>query len=66
MPIFEYKCSDCDNKFEELSMSSDETVNCPECNSGRVEKLLSTFAASTNSQSYQAPCGAASCGSGFS
>lgn len=67
MPIFEYKCSNCDTKFEELVSSSTATVICPQCKSDAVEKLLSTFAASSSSQSSGgAPsCGGGGCGSGF-
>ena len=33
MPLFEYKCSDCNAKFEILHKSSvnQEDVFCPEC-----------------------------------
>jgi putative FmdB family regulatory protein len=64
MPLFEFKCADCGHKFEELVMGS-KAINCPECKSADVEKLLSTFAASTSSNSSSASCGAPSCGSGF-
>ncbi len=60
MPLYEYKCSDCDAKFEELSMRSDDVVVCPKCESENVMRLLSTFAASGGSSTPSAP----SCGSG--
>ncbi|MEW6411221.1 MAG: zinc ribbon domain-containing protein [Candidatus Zixiibacteriota bacterium] len=66
MPLFEYKCSDCGSKFEEL-VSSDTKVECPKCGSENVTKLLSTFSASGGSSSSSSlPCGQKSCGSGFS
>ena len=44
MPIFEYACRACDHRFEELVSSSGGTiVACPECTSGDVQKLFSTF-----------------------
>ncbi|MBN2069884.1 MAG: zinc ribbon domain-containing protein [Candidatus Krumholzibacteriota bacterium] len=43
MPIFEYKCSDCEKEFEELVISDRTSVNCPSCGSGRIEKLFSAF-----------------------
>ena len=48
MPIFEYKCKQCNNKFEVLHKSSvnQEEVNCPKCNSTENKKLLSSFSAS--------------------
>ncbi|NLS45527.1 MAG: zinc ribbon domain-containing protein [Firmicutes bacterium] len=45
MPIFEFKCRECDNKFEELLQSSDiSRVTCPNCGSGEIKRLISTFA----------------------
>lgn len=46
MPIFEYQCKQCNNHFEELVFSSQETPLCPSCGGGRVEKQLSTFGVS--------------------
>ncbi|OGU33062.1 MAG: hypothetical protein A2057_11090 [Ignavibacteria bacterium GWA2_35_9] len=53
MPLFEYKCSGCENRFEVLHKSSAnlEKVECPECHSVEVKKLLSTFSASGFSKS---------------
>ena len=47
MPIYEYKCSDCDNEFEELVFSQDELPPCPKCQSEKVEKLMSACAVQT-------------------
>ena len=53
MPIFEYKCSECDSKFEILTKNNDDNkIICPECDSSKVKKLFSTFIASTGSVSY--------------
>ncbi|WP_018125963.1 FmdB family zinc ribbon protein [Desulfovibrio oxyclinae] len=41
MPIYEYKCKDCENEFEELVFSHDECPPCPACKSGATEKLIS-------------------------
>ncbi|MDO8589221.1 MAG: zinc ribbon domain-containing protein [Armatimonadota bacterium] len=44
MPIYEFKCKDCDNKFELLcSMGGGGDASCPDCGSGEVSRLLSTF-----------------------
>lgn len=40
MPIFEYKCPDCGNEFEELVFGS-KVPACPECGAGNSEKLMS-------------------------
>ena len=48
MPVFEYKCKDCGWEFEELVYGNQE-VHCPECDSDKTEKKISTFAANTSS-----------------
>ncbi|MBD3257775.1 zinc ribbon domain-containing protein [candidate division GN15 bacterium] len=65
MPIFEYKCNDCDETFEELVSSKDSAVPCPKCGSSNTHKLLSVFAASGGSWSAAPSCGGGGCGSGF-
>jgi putative FmdB family regulatory protein len=63
MPLFEYTCKKCDHQFETLVMGSTKPV-CPKCNSAKLEKMLSTFAVSSNGgtdpQSTMGACG--SCG----
>ncbi|MEY2532773.1 MAG: hypothetical protein QOF29_683 [bacterium] len=44
MPIYEYRCTACSERFDELVRNSDTTVACPECGGAEVERLLSTFA----------------------
>lgn len=41
MPIFEYECCKCCEKFERLIFRSDEPINCPKCDSGDVQKVMS-------------------------
>ena len=50
MPIYEYTCKKCENKFEKLvrSMSSTEAILCPECGSKQTERELSVFAVSAD------------------
>ena len=66
MPIFEYKCSACNNKFEYLHKSStiQEEVLCPVCNSNKNRKLFSSFSASMKSEanSSSGECGTGNCG----
>lgn len=40
MPLYEYACHECDHTFETLVMG-EEKVECPECRSADLEKLLS-------------------------
>lgn len=42
MPIFEFECRDCSNRFEELSKGQ-EKISCPQCNSCNLKKLISAF-----------------------
>jgi len=41
MPIYEYKCSGCDNIFEKLVFSQNEHVSCPVCGNENAERVLS-------------------------
>lgn len=62
MPIFEYRCQQCEKEFETL-VRGKEKPECPSCNSRKLEKLLSSFAAMTGgsrpsaSESMAAGCG---------
>lgn len=40
MPIYEYRCKSCDHGFE-LLIRGEMTPQCPACESGEVDKLLS-------------------------
>jgi putative FmdB family regulatory protein len=44
MPIYEYRCLDCDHEFERMQKFSDPPLKtCPSCD-GRVQKLISRSA----------------------
>ncbi|MBD3170534.1 MAG: zinc ribbon domain-containing protein [candidate division Zixibacteria bacterium] len=44
MPIYEYNCSTCRYKFEELvSANNSNNIECPQCKSSHTEKLISAF-----------------------
>ena len=60
MPIFEYQCKDCSNKYEiyHKSLSSSEKIECPSCGSENSKKLFSSFAASIE------PAAGGSCSTG--
>lgn len=46
MPLFEFICKKCGNKFEKIVFSIDnEKILCPVCGSAEVEKQFSSFAA---------------------
>jgi len=50
MPIFEYRCYDCNSTFELLTNNNnnDNHVVCPECKSSNNKKLFSAFSTSQN------------------
>ena len=43
MPIYEFKCSKCEEFFEIIVMGSgdDKVIGCPECNSKEFERVVS-------------------------
>ena len=47
MPLYEYRCEKCGTSFEMLRriQDADRDVECPQCKSEQVERLLSAFAA---------------------
>ena len=51
MPIFEYVCEDCGNKFEKLVRrpGADEVL-CPSCGQSHLEQQFSSFAAHASSR----------------
>jgi len=40
MPIYEYRCAECDQTFERL-VRGDARVACPACESGKVTRIIS-------------------------
>jgi putative FmdB family regulatory protein len=69
MPIYEYVCQDCGEKYEKLVRSSVVKVEviCPTCGSDRAEKALSMFGApgsttKSNSVVNKLQASASSCG----
>ncbi len=46
MPIYEYTCTACNAKFDQLlkTMSGKETVSCPKCGSKKTQRAMSVFA----------------------
>ena len=62
MPIYEYTCQKCNNKFEQLvrSMSGETKFACPKCGSSKTARTLSVFAVGAEgarSQSSAPTCG---------
>jgi putative FmdB family regulatory protein len=69
MPLYEYVCADCQRSFERYVKAWGEPVACDACQSGNVEKKLSTFAMGGLASSGGGPamsgggcCGGGGCG----
>ncbi|HEX6752242.1 MAG TPA: zinc ribbon domain-containing protein [Solirubrobacterales bacterium] len=41
MPVYEFECERCGDRFEELAPSDAQSLPCPACGSGRTRRLLS-------------------------
>ena len=72
MPMYDYRCKNCDEIFEELVFSSsvpDSEIQCPKCGKSQSERLLSAPTVSTggSSISMSPASNSGGCGhSGFS
>jgi len=65
MPIYEYWCTDCGEKFDKLvSFSSKEEIECPKCGSKKVQKTISSFATRASSASRTSVASCAPSGGG--
>lgn len=60
MPIYVYKCKECNESFEELVNQEDQVVKCAKCGSENVEKQLTGFTVGTSSNST-GTCSTGSC-----
>jgi len=52
MPIYEYQCACCGNKFEAIQPIGEDgsKLNCPDCRAPNPERLLSSFFSSGSNQ----------------
>ena len=71
MPLYEYLCRGCGERFEVLQRlgASGDAVPCPSCGEERPQRVLSTFAAGGTREGAgcEAAAGPACCrGPGFS
>jgi putative FmdB family regulatory protein len=63
MPIYEYVCRDCGERFERL-VHGNATPSCPACEGARLDKQFSVFAvgARPTAASRPAPAACGTCG----
>lgn len=65
MPIYEYLCLACEERFDRLMPMSAGDPACPSCGDGRVRRQMSIIAGLTGSASLSSPSMAGSgCGCG--
>lgn len=45
MPLYEYRCQDCGERFELIRryQDADRDLGCPHCQSERVQRQISSF-----------------------
>lgn len=64
MPLYEYRCGQCNLPFEKYARTFNDRPECPGCGGSDVARQLSTFAVSTGHGAKSAPFSAASGGCG--
>jgi len=45
VPIYEYECNECGERFEIFVRGEDRELKCPGCASQNIARRMSTFAA---------------------
>ena len=59
MPLFEYRCKECGNTFEELVWGDrDRPIPCPHCGNQATEKLISVIGGIALGRSSSPACDA--------
>ena len=65
MPLYDFKCTDCNQTCEILMISSDEEPACTHCGGKNLEKLMAAHASVSGSprSGFPGPGDTACCGS---
>ncbi len=66
MPIYEYRCINCDCSFEAFVRPGDGGAQCPDCHGSKLTREMSTFAARGSNGDGVAAVAAAIANSGAS
>lgn len=61
MPLYEYRCEACDQKFE-LLVRADTELKCPACRGTQLERQLSVFAVGVQGPARAAQNAPTACG----
>jgi putative FmdB family regulatory protein len=57
MPIYDFKCHQCGSVTEVFVRGADQAVNCPDCGSSNLERLISSsYVVKTDSQPPSTTC----------
>jgi len=53
MPIYEYECKECKERFEALLSvnEDDQSLRCPNCQGNKLQKVLSLFSSASTKSS---------------
>jgi len=65
MPLYDFKCQDCDETCEILVISGDDVPVCAHCGSKNLEKLMAAHSSMSGSvrSAFPGPGDTACCGS---
>ena len=67
MPIYEYQCVHCGQKFEVRQAIGEDgsSLNCPKCHAGEPKRLLSSFFSRVSSETELSEVSCPTCNSGI-
>ncbi len=70
MPIYEYICEECNERFEKIVINKQQEISCPKCSSKKAAIQLSVFATAGSGNSSMSSGGSSGgggcCGGGCS
>jgi putative FmdB family regulatory protein len=61
MPIYEYRCRACGERFEKIVMGASARPACPACESRKVERLPSAFGIGGGGKAASSASGGGGC-----
>ncbi|KPJ72083.1 hypothetical protein AMJ52_07550 [candidate division TA06 bacterium DG_78] len=56
MPIYTYKCKECDKIFDFLMITKIEKPICIKCGSDKLERQITSFGVNTNTSKSSSSC----------